>query len=154
MLKVTIPSGETEALLTNLPETLLPLKDAAQLYFKRWAVQTIYDAFKSKPPAGELFQKTEISIQQDLYATVYLASFAMICAAGADEIIEHANQYKNLKYRRKSNLNRTIAYLRQRLWRVLLEDNPSIRRILLDTCARTLHSAPNLSDSWQQHLKY
>lgn len=31
------------------------------------------------------------------YATVYLATFAMICAADADKIIKHTDQDKNLK---------------------------------------------------------
>ena len=87
VLKVTLSSGETETLLTNLNQEQLPWEQAAQLYFKRWGIETAYDTLKSKFQLENFSGKTEVSVLQDFYATIYLAGFATICAAEADEII-------------------------------------------------------------------
>ena len=142
VLKVEIPGGTTETLLTNLPETLLPRENAAELYFKRWAVETAFDTLKSKLQLENFSGKTEVSVRQDFYATVYLAGFVMICAEDANKIIEHADQGKNLKYTRKANLNRSIYYLRERFWRILLEDDPVVRNALLDHLCHDIAQHP------------
>lgn len=103
VLKVKIPGGETESLLTNLPEILLPRENAAELYFKRRAVETAFDTLKSKLQLENFSGKSDVSVRQDFYATVYLAGFAMICAEDADKVIEEQDRDKQLKYRRKSN---------------------------------------------------
>ncbi len=87
MLKVALPNGETETLLTNLGQKQLPIRYAARLYFKRWGIETAYDTLKSKLQMENFSGKIEVSVLQDFYATVYLAGFAAICAAEADKII-------------------------------------------------------------------
>ena len=136
VLKVALSSGETETLLTNLNQDQLPLDQAAQLYFKRWGIETAYDTLKSKFQLENFSGKTEVSVLQDFYATIYLAGFAAICAAEADEIISDHDKDKALKYPRKSNQNRTIAKLRERFWRILLQDDPDVRDwMLVRLCA-------------------
>lgn len=127
VLKVSLSSGETETLLTNLNESQLPLSQAAQLYFKRWAIETAFDTLKSKLQLENFSGKTAVSVRQDFYASIYIAGFALICAADATEKIEDADQGKNLKYARKANMNRTIAKLRDRFFLIILEENPHLR---------------------------
>lgn len=142
VLKVKIPDGETESLLTNLPETLLPRENAAELYFKRWAVETAFDTLKSKLQLENFSGKTEVSVRQDFYATIYLSGFAMICAEDADKMIEEKDRDKPLKYRRKSNLNRSIDCLRTRFYRILLEDDPAVRNALLSRLCEIIAQRP------------
>jgi len=71
-------------------------------------------------------------VKQDFYATVYLMAFAEICAAEATRSIEAADQGKNLKHKRKANLNRTINALRNDFWRILFENDPQVRLDLFD----------------------
>lgn len=142
VLKVKIPDGETESLLTNLPETLLPRENAAELYFKRWAVETAFDTLKSKLQLENFSGKTEVSVRQDFYATIYLSGFAMICAEDADKMIEEKDRDKQLKYRRKSNLNRSIDCLRTRFYRILLEDDPAVRNALLSRLCEIIAQRP------------
>lgn len=132
VLKVPLSSGETETLLTNLDESQLPLSQAAQLYFKRWAIETAFDTLKSKLQLENFSGKTAVSVRQDFYASIYIAGFALICAADATEKIEDADQGKNLKYARKANMNRTIAKLRDRFFLIILEENPHMRQALLE----------------------
>ena len=132
VLKVSLSSGETETLLTNLDESQLPLFRAAELYFKRWAIETAFDTLKSKLQMENFSGKTEVSVRQDFYATIYIAGFAMICAVDATKKIEDADREKNLKYARKANMNRTIAKLRDRFYLIILEENPELRQVLLE----------------------
>ena len=132
VLKVVLSNGETETLLTNLNPNQLPLDQATQLYFKRWGIETAYDTLKSKFQLENFSGKTEVSVLQDFYATIYLAGFAAICAAEVDEMIADNDKNKVLKYHRKSNQNRTIAKLRDRFWRILLQNDPVLREQMLD----------------------
>ena len=144
VLKVSLPSGETETLLTNLNESQLPLSQASQLYFKRWAIEIAFDILKSKLQLENFSGKTEVSVRQDFYATIYIAGFAMICAADATKKIVDADQGKNLKYARKANMNRTIAKLRDRFLFIILEENTNLRQVMLD---RLCHDIATYSES-------
>ncbi len=104
VIKVTLPSGEVETLLTNLAEKLLPVREAAELYFKRWGIETAFDTLKSKLQLENFSGKTEASVKQDFFASIYLMGFAEICAAESTRAIENADREKMLKYPRKSNL--------------------------------------------------
>ena len=66
----------------------------------------------------------------------------MICAADADKLIENADRDKLLKYHRKANLNRSISYLRNRFWSILLEEDPTIRSHLLDHLCQDIAQRP------------
>ncbi len=132
VLKVPLSTGDTETLLTNLDETQLPFSQAAHLYFKRWAIETAFDTLKSKLQLENFSGKTAVSVRQDFYATIYIAGFAMICAADATKKIVNADRGKNLKYARKANMNRTIAKLRDRFLLIILEEDPVLRQALLD----------------------
>lgn len=142
VLKVKLSSGETETLLTNLNQKQLPIAQAGELYFKRWGVEVAYDLMKSKLQLENFSGKTKVSVEQDFYATVYLAGFAAVCAAEADAQIQAIDSDKGLKYPRKANRNRTIAKLRERFYIVLLEPNPAIRQRLMDRLIEDIAQRP------------
>lgn len=142
VLKVSLPSGEIETLLTNLDEKQLPLSQAADLYFKRWSIETAFDTLKSKLQLENFSGKTKVSVLQDFYATVYIAGFAMICAADATKQIQDDDREKNLKYSRKANMNRSIDFLRKRFFLIILEDDPDIRHAMLDRLCRDIAAYP------------
>ena len=142
VLKVSLPFGKTETLLTNLDENQLHVSQTAQLYFRRWAIETAFDTLKSKLQLENFSGKTEISVRQDFYATIYIAGFAMICAADATKQIQDHDQGKELKYTRKVNMNRTIAYLLNPLFLIILEENPDLRRALFDRLSRDIAAFP------------
>lgn len=132
VIKLVLSSGETEILLTNLSEEALPAAEAGELYFKRWGIETAYDTLKSKLQLENFSSKTEVGVKQDFYATIYLMGFAEVCAAEATHFIESADRNKNLKYKRKANMNRTIHALRNNFWTILLENDPLVRSVLFD----------------------
>jgi hypothetical protein len=142
VLKVKLPTGETETLLTSLNQRQLPIGEAAALYFKRWGVETSYDLLKSKLQLENFSDKTAVSVLQDFYATMYLANLAAFTAAEADEKIAEADAAKDLKYPRQSNRNRTIHILRQAFIRLLLEPSASVRDAMLEHIVDAIAQKP------------
>lgn len=113
VLKVLLSTGEVETLLTSLNQKQLPIRQAGELYFKRWGVETSFGLLKSKLQLENFSGKTAVSVKQDFYATVYLANLAAFIAGEADEQIQKSDAGKPLKYPRQANRNRTIYKLRQ-----------------------------------------
>jgi hypothetical protein len=142
VLKVKLPTGETETLLTSLNQKQLPIRMAAELYFKRWAVETSYDLLKSKLQLENFSGKTVISVKQDFYATMYLANLASFIAAEADEKIAETDAGKNLKYKRRSSSNRTIHFLRKAFIRLLFEPDKDIRDAMLQRIVDAISEKP------------
>ena len=142
VLKIRLSSGETETLLTNLNQKQLPIRNAGELYFKRWGIETAYDTLKSKLQLENFSGKTVVSVYQDFYATVYLAGLAAACAEDADELISARDEKKQLKYSRKSSQNRTIAKLREQFWIILLEPSDALRARLLERLCLDIASRP------------
>lgn len=142
VLKVPLSTGETETLLTSLNQKQLPIRMAAELYFKRWAVETSYDLLKSKLQLENFSGKTVVSVKQDFYATMYLANLASFIAAEADEKITKADEGKNLKYQRRSSSNRTIHFLRKAFIRLLFEPDSKIRDVMLQRIVDAIAERP------------
>lgn len=132
ILKVLLPTGEVETLLTSLGQKQLPIRNAAALYFERWKVETAYDLIKSKLQLENFSGKTKVSVEQDFYATIFLANLAAFAAGEADQRIVDADEGKDLKYKRQANRNRTIAKLREVFICLLLEPNTARRDAILE----------------------
>lgn len=142
VLKIDLPTGETETLLTSLNQKQLPIRDAGELYFKRWGVETSYDVIKSKLQLENFSGKKEVSVLQDFYATMYLANLSAFIAGVADEQINEADAGKELKYRRQANRNRTIYKLRQQFLRLITEPDPDKRDALLSRIVEAIAGKP------------
>jgi hypothetical protein len=132
VLKITLETGEIETLFTSLNQEKLAIGDAGQLYFERWKVETAYDLIKSKLELENFSGKTEISVLQDFYATIYLANLVAFVAEEADAVIAENDEGKNLKYERKANRNRCVFKLRELFLRILLTSHPDQRSRLLE----------------------
>ena len=142
VLKVVLPTGEIETLLTSLNKAQLSIRDAGELYFKRWGVETSYDLLKSKLQLENFSGKTKISVEQDFYATIYLANMAAFIDGEADEEIRMADAGKSLLYARQANRNRTIAKLRRNFLRLLLEPDSDMRNAMLSRVIASISSYP------------
>jgi hypothetical protein len=142
VLKVKLDTGETETLITSLHQLQLPVRKAGALYFERWKVETAYDRIKSKLELENLSGKTETSVLQDFYATMYLANMCAFAAEEADAQIAEADKQKELKHTRKSNQNRTISKLREVFLRVITERDEAKRTALLDKMVEDIARYP------------
>ena len=148
ILKVVLPTGEIETLLTDLNQKQLPLSDAGELYFKRWQVETEYDLIKSKLELENFSGKTEVAVKQDFFATIYIANLIAFAAEEADEAVKANDAGKSLKYERQANRNRAVHKLRKKFLIILTEPDEAIRDALLERLiARiALHPLPVVPD--------
>ena len=142
VLKVKLDNGETETLLTSLNQKQLPIRNAGELYFQRWKVETAYDLLKSKLELENFSGKTQVSVLQDFYATMYLANITAFVAEEADEQVANADKCKNLKHSRKANRTRTIAKLREVFLRVITGQDEVKRKAMLDELVSDISRYP------------
>lgn len=48
MIRIPLPTGEDEYLVTNIPYEEMGTNDIGKLYFKRWGIEGAYDVIKNK----------------------------------------------------------------------------------------------------------
>jgi hypothetical protein len=142
VLKITLSTGEVETLFTSLRQKQLPIRDAGPLYFERWKVETAFDTIKSKLELENFSGKTEVSVRQDYFATMYLANLLAFAAEEADEIISVADHGKPLKFKRKANRNRAVSKLREKFYQLISIRNERVRNRLLDELAADIARFP------------
>lgn len=122
-IKVKLQNGETEILLTNLFDRVkYPTKIFKELYFKRWGIETNYNAQKNYLQL-ECFSGTKVnSILQDFYAAVFVGNLQSILSQSFEETI--LKQTKHRKHSYQLNRNIAIGLMKNRIPRLFLDRNP------------------------------
>jgi hypothetical protein len=125
VIKVTLSTGETETLITDLPENEVSYEESKVLYFKRWGIETRFNELKHQFEIENFSGETSAVIEQDFYATVLLSNMASLIEQDAQEEIEKKSANKARKYAAyKINHNILVGKLKNRLVEILLEEDP------------------------------
>lgn len=111
-IKVQLPTGEIERLITNLPHEDFSHNDFLALYFLRWPIESKYNTIKNKLFLETFSGKTAIAIKQDFYATMYLANLTAFAKYESDSLIKEKTVGKFSKYTYKANENVLIGLLK------------------------------------------
>ena len=123
MVKVKLPSGEIEILLTNLyDETLYSMADLKHLYGLRWGIETSYDSQKNKMQLEQFSGHRVICIQQDYAAGVFVANLQSLISKQCDEYLQEINRIR--KYNYKINRNVSFASVKNNIVRLFFNDEP------------------------------
>lgn len=130
VLRFTLDSGVEEILITSLLDPTLSIQDFKDLYFKRWGIETKYDELKNKLQIQNFTGDTVISVEQDFYASVYLANMVALVKQEANDIISQEDAGKQLKHEYKANTNIVIGKLKNKMVQMLLEDHPERRQAI------------------------
>jgi hypothetical protein len=115
---------EDEILITNLNPNEATIEDLKHLYNCRWGIETNYSYLKNILELENFTGDTEIAVQQDFYATLYIANLANLIIKDAQAQYDKDMGDKPQKYDYKINRNIAIGYLKRDLLHVLLQDNP------------------------------
>ena len=127
-----LDSDEEEILVTNLTDESFDIKDFKELYFKRWGIETKFNELKSRLQIENFTGDTQIAVEQDFYASIYLSNMAAIAKEQANQEIKEKNEDKNLKYTYKVNTNILIGKLKDSFVLALLEENIEKRKKMVD----------------------
>jgi len=158
VIKFMLDSGEDEVLITNLTDKRLGKNAFKKLYFMRWPIEIKYDIVKNKLELENFNTRTTEGIEQDFYATMFLANFAASCAIDVQEEIDKERNNKGNKYQQKANMNELIGILKDRLVLALIQDTPEeqaemIESILDEIRRHTTQIKPNRSNPRNNYPK-
>jgi len=138
VVRVILDTGEIENLITNLHEEEFKTSCFAELYFLRWGIESKYNTLKNKLLIEHFSGKTRIAIQQDFYATICSANLIALAKGTADEQIAEENAGKSLKYEYQANEKLAIKKVRDKLFRLLSEDDMTVRERLFDALVESI----------------
>lgn len=138
LLKVDIGNGNSEMLVTNVFDDEFNVDDFKKLYHMRWGIEEKYKDLKSKLDIENFSGTSDIAVQQDYYATVYLSNLAAAMVVDNKEKIQEHNEISNNKYQYKQNISQTIAELKLNLIELLMETSNLKRSRMLKEITKRL----------------
>jgi hypothetical protein len=132
VIKFLLDSDIEEVLITNLTDKSFDIKDFKELYFKRWGIEIKFNELKNRLQIENFTGDTQIAVEQDFYASIYLSNMASIAKADANQEVTQINKDKNLKYEYKVNTNILIGKLKDTFVMALLQENIEKRQKMVD----------------------
>ena len=106
LLRVDLPSGETELLITSLLDSKeYPYKIFKALYFKRWGVETFYDELKNKLKVEYFSGYSNQSILQDFNAAIFISNVQTLIVNDLEDEIKELTKHRKLSYKINTNLS-------------------------------------------------
>jgi hypothetical protein len=88
VIKVELPTGEIEILLTNTTPEEINYEESKALYFKRWGIETRFNELKNKWEVENFSGEKPMLIEQDFYATILISNIASLFELAADEELQ------------------------------------------------------------------
>jgi hypothetical protein len=146
LIKVDLPSGDQEVLATSLLDArAYPRAEIQRLYGLRWGVGTYYDRLKNIFEIERFSGRSVLSIEQDFYGVIFLATFESVLSKEADAELAQESATKQRKY--EAHVNRTMSYLALVDHTVALLLDP---HVTLDETIATLHSLFKTAPTWSR----
>jgi hypothetical protein len=146
LIKVDLPTGQREVLATSLLDaTAYPHAEIQRLYGLRWGVETYYDRLKNIFEIERFSGRSVLSIEQDFYGVIFLATFESILSKEAEAELAHESATHQCKY--EARVNRTISYLAlvDHTVALLLDSHTTIEETLV-----TLHQLFKTNPTWSR----
>ena len=97
VIKFELDSGEIEMLITNITDKRLGKKAFKKLYFMRWPIETKYGVIKKKRQLENFSAKSVEGVQQEFFASMYLANFVASAAFDVQSDIQNSRKDKSNK---------------------------------------------------------
>ncbi len=123
LVKVTLTTGETEVLMTNLyDKKIYSNEDLKYLYGLRWSIEGCYDRQKNQQQLEIFSGHRVITIYQDYYANVFTGNMQSIIEKQCTKYITSLSRKR--KYRCKINRNISWSHLKHNIVRLFITERP------------------------------
>jgi hypothetical protein len=110
LLKFTLPTGETEVLVTTLCDPLrYPRAEFYQVYGWRWGQETYYDRLKNIFELERFSGLLPLTIEQDFYGVLFLATLESTLAQSAQSALTARTQARGSQA--QPQVNRAVSYV-------------------------------------------
>ena len=140
LIRVVLPSGQTEILMTSLlDKNLYPFKIFKDLYHQRWGIEEDYKLMKSRLVIENFSGVSEEAVLQDIHAKVLTKNITAVAIIEAD-IIKN-KKHKHRKHHYKINTTYTLSQLKDNIVRFLMRiAPPDLSRLLIAQIATAVNA--------------
>lgn len=84
-VRIVLADGGVEVPATSrIDQKRYPLKEFKKLYYKRWRIETFFQAIKSRLALDNFTGRTVEAIKQDLFSTLFVSGLETILSAEAN----------------------------------------------------------------------
>ena len=105
LVRIMLPDGSYECLVTNLPRDEFPPKKLKRLYHLRWGVENAYRDLKYSVDLLHFHGKSAQSVLQELFCSLTMFNYCAYLCVHADIL----NRHKGTKYRYKVNFANAVG---------------------------------------------
>jgi len=130
-VKIILDNGETDCFATNLAEEEFNSDDIKYLYHLRWEIETAFDFLKNRLHIENFTGTKPISIEQDIYAAVYLSNIIQDMCIEAQMEFEQTNE-RRYKHPMTINKNIVTGALKEALIEFVIIRNFKQKQLLFD----------------------
>jgi hypothetical protein len=130
LIRVDLPTGETEVLVTSLTNRKsYPIDIFSELYHQRWPVEEDYKLMKCRIQIENFSGKTVHSVYQDFYAKLFTKNLTAVLIRSVEDRISSITAGRRYLY--KANFTNALAMMRHHIvvlfnrGKNLLRDNVS-----------------------------
>lgn len=110
LFKFTLPTGETEVLLTTLcDQQSYPRDEFYQVYGWRWNQETYYDRIKNIFEVERFSGLSQLAIEQDFHGVIFLATLESTLAQSAQAALTARANTRPAKA--QPQINRAVSYV-------------------------------------------
>jgi len=127
-VKVTLNTGETEILLTNLEQNEFSKEEIKELYNYRWKIEINYKHLKNNLKIESISSSKITLIKQDIFSQVLVSNMLQAFINDNDKKIKQ-EKYKNPM---KTNNNMSVGIFKNTLIYILLEEDIKKREEMMD----------------------
>lgn len=129
MVKIKLPNGETEMLLTNLiDERMYSVEEIKELYGLRWRIETKYFKQKNQMLLEEFSGHSVCSVQQDYLANVFASNLHSVIEKQCDVHLYLLEEKRKHDY--KINQSASLALMKHTIVKLLFRQNEIVMILL------------------------
>ena len=118
IIRVELETGETELLLTSLLDAqAYPVEQFAELYNRRWGIETDFRRTKITLGLDNFSGRTPLAVKQDFHAAQLVKNLAMLMQHLLQPVVDQ--RQKSSKWRWKVNFTQAVSRMKNSLVKLL-----------------------------------